>query len=118
MRPCSFLQETWLYDSRPIIGEVYRKIVNELYKKNSLIKNELRVGQNRVDLKNITMPVLDIVGTRDDLVPPESSKSIIDAVSSTDKKLIEFPTGHVGLCISPQAHERLWPEVGDWIARH
>ena len=61
--------ETWLYDSRPIIGEVYREIVNQIYKQNLLIKNQMRVGKDLVDLKNITMPFLDIVGEYDDLVP-------------------------------------------------
>ncbi len=112
-----FAIETWLYDSRPIIGEVYREIVDQIYKKNLLIKNKMKVGADIINLKNIKIPVLDIVGTKDDLVPPSSSKSIIDAVGSTDKKLIEFPTGHVGLCINQTAHEKLWPEVGNWLAQ-
>ncbi len=44
------------------------------------------------------MPVLDIAGKKDDLVPPQSSKSIMNAIENKDKKLIEFPTGHVGRC--------------------
>lgn len=112
-----FAIETWLYDSRPIIGQVYREIVDQVYKKNLLIKNKMKVGSTTIDLKDISIPVLDIVGTKDDLVPPSSSKSIIDAISSTDKKLIEFPTGHVGLCINTAAHEKLWPEVGKWLAK-
>lgn len=112
-----FSVETWLYDSRPIIGEVYREIVNQVYKQNLLLRNELRVGNDVINLANITMPVLDIVGEKDDLVPPQSSKSIINAIGSKDKKLIEFPTGHVGLCISKEAHEKLWPEVGKWLAQ-
>jgi len=74
------------------------------------------VGSEAVDLRSIKVPILDIVGTNDDLVPPSSSKSIMDAIGSADKKLIEFPTGHVGLCISQNAHERLWPEVGKWLS--
>ncbi len=112
-----FSIETWLYDSRPIIGEVYRDIVDQVYRKNLLIKNKMKVGSDIINLKNITIPLLDIIGTKDDLVPPSSSKSIIDAVGSIDKKLIEFPTGHVGLCISQDAHEKLWPEVGRWLAK-
>ena len=77
----------------------------------------MRVGPDLIDLKNITMPLLNIVGSKDDLVPPQSSKSIMNVVYSNDKKLIEFPTGHVGLCISQDAHERLWPEVGRWLAQ-
>lgn len=109
--------ETWLYDSVPIIGEVYKEIVNQVYKQNLLIKNKMKVGPDTIDLKNITMPFLDIVGSKDDLVPPESSRTIIDVISSTDKKLIEFPTGHVGLCVSQAAHQQLWPEVGRWISQ-
>jgi polyhydroxyalkanoate synthase subunit PhaC len=112
-----FAIETWLYDSRPIIGEVYREIVDQVYRENLLIKNKMRVGSDTINLKNITVPLLDIVGTKDDLVPPSASTSVINAVGSTDKKLIEFPTGHVGLCISSMAHEKLWPEVGKWLAQ-
>ena len=110
-----FAIETWLYDSTPIIGEVYREIIDQVYKKNLLIKNQMKVGSDIINLKNITVPLLDIVGTSDDLVPPSASTSIINAIGSKDKKLIEFPTGHVGLCVSQLAHEKLWPEVGEWI---
>ncbi|MDC8451409.1 MAG: alpha/beta fold hydrolase [Candidatus Nitrosotalea sp.] len=112
-----FTTETWLYDSTPIIGEVYREIVDQIYRQNLLIKNKMRVDADIIDLKDITIPVLNIVGTKDDLVPPSSSKTIMDVIGSSDKKLIEFPTGHVGLCISQAAHEKLWPEVGKWLAQ-
>ena len=111
-----FSIEMWLYDSRPIIGEVFRKIVDDIYKNNLLIKNKMKVGGKLVDLKKITMPVLNIVGEKDDLVPPQSSRTINDVIGSNDKKLIEFPTGHVGLCISPAAHKKLWPDVVKWLA--
>jgi polyhydroxyalkanoate synthase len=76
------------------------------------------VGGKLVDLRNITVPVLNIVGTNDDLVSAESSRSIIDVVASTDKQTMEFPTGHVGLCISKTAHKKLWPDVGKWLIEH
>lgn len=112
-----FTTETWLYDSTPIIGEVYREIVDQIYRQNLLIKNKMRVNADIINLKDITIPVLNIIGTKDDLVPPSSSKTIMDVIGSSDKKLIEFPTGHVGLCISQAAHEKLWPEVGKWLAQ-
>lgn len=112
-----FAIETWLYDSRPIIGEIYRDIINNIYKKNLLIKNQLKVGPQTINLNNLTMPVLNIVGLEDDLVPPDSSRYIMCEIPSKDKALIEFQTGHVGLCISPNAHEKLWPEVGEWLGK-
>jgi polyhydroxyalkanoate synthase len=113
-----FAVESWLYDSVPIIGKVFEKIINDIYKKNLLIQNKMMLGENLVDLKKITVPVLNIVGTNDDLVSAESSRTITDVVSSKDKKTIELPTGHVGLCISRTAHKKLWPEVGKWLIEH
>lgn len=111
-----FSIEAWIYDSIPIIGKVYREIVNQVYKKNLLIRNKMRVGSETVDLGKIAMPFLNIIGSKDDLVPPESSRSIMNVISSNDKKLIEFPTGHVGLCTSQAAHEELWPTVAKWLS--
>jgi polyhydroxyalkanoate synthase len=113
-----FAVESWLYDSVPIIGKVFEKIINDIYKKNLLIQNKMMLGENLVDLKKITVPILNIVGTNDDLVSAESSRTITDVVSSKDKKTLELPTGHVGLCISRTAHKKLWPEVGKWLIEH
>ncbi len=110
--------EYWLYDSVPIIGKAFEKIINDIYKNNLLIQNKMMLGENLIDLKKITMPVLNIVGTNDDLVSAESSRTITNVISSTDKKTLEFPTGHVGLCISKTAHKKLWPEVGKWMIEH
>jgi class III poly(R)-hydroxyalkanoic acid synthase PhaC subunit len=128
--------ETWLYDSPPVIGEIYREFVEYCYKQNLLIKNKMRIkgagngdgvdnddnNNNNgiiVNLKNITMPFLNIVAKKDDLVAPNSSKAINDALSgSNDKSIIEFNSGHVGLMIGKNAHKELWPKVGEWIKNH
>ncbi len=110
--------ESWLYDSVPIIGKAFEQIINDIYKKNLLIQNKMMVGKDLVDLKKITIPVLNIVGTKDDLVSAESSRTITNVISSIDKKTLEFPTGHVGLCISSTVHKKLWPEVGKWLIEH
>ena len=114
--------ESWLYDSVPIIGKAFEQILNDIYKKNLLIQNKMMLGKDLVNLKKITMPVLNIVGIKDDLVSAESSRTITstddEVISSKDKKTLEFPTGHVGLCISRTAHKKLWPEVGKWLTEH
>lgn len=56
----------------------------------------MMLGKNLIDLKKITLPVLNIVRTNDDLVSAESSRTITYVVSNKDKKTIEFPSGHVG----------------------
>jgi poly[(R)-3-hydroxyalkanoate] polymerase subunit PhaC len=120
-----FATETWLYDSPPIIGEIYREFIEQCYKQNLLIKSRMRIEEDSgngssviVDLKNINMPFLNIVANRDDLVTPSSSKALNDALTeSNDKRLIEHNSGHVGLMISRNAHKELWPQVGKWLKK-
>lgn len=119
-----FATETWLYDSPPIIGEIYREFIEGCYKQNLLIKNRMRIEDSNdnsdmlVNLKNINMSFLNIVAKKDDLVAPDSSKALnIALTESYDKKLIEHNSGHVGLMIGKNAHKELWPEVGDWLIK-
>jgi polyhydroxyalkanoate synthase len=123
--------EIWLYDSPPIIGEIYREFAEYCYKQNLLIKNKMRLeggvdddedsndNDITINLNDINMPFLNIVANKDDLVAPRSSKSLNNALTeSPDKSLIEFNSGHVGLMIGKNAHKELWPKVGEWIKNH
>ena len=121
-----FATETWLYDSPPIIGEIYREFVEYCYKQNLLIKGKMRVertddnddddNDTTINLKNISMPFLNVVAQKDDLVAPGSSKALNNALTgSHDKSMIESKSGHVGLMIGKNAHKELWPKVGQWI---
>jgi polyhydroxyalkanoate synthase len=113
-----FATETWLHDSRPVIGEIYREFVKYCYQQNLFIKNQMSVDGNFVDLRKISAPFLNIVAQRDDLVAPASSIALNNFVGSKDKSIIEFPSGHVGLIIGQRAHKEVWPKVGDWLKTH
>ncbi len=107
--------ETWLNDNVSVPGEVYREFVKYLYQRNLLVKNEMPVGRHVVNLKNITCPVLNLMATRDDLVPCAQSEPFNDLVGSTDRKTIKFEAGHIGLAVSRRAHTDLWPKVCEWL---
>jgi polyhydroxyalkanoate synthase subunit PhaC len=107
--------ETWLYDSPPIIGEIYREFVKYCYQQNLFIRNKMMVDGVLVNLKDINMPFLNVVAQRDDLVASRSSIALNNAVGSVDKSAIEFQSGHVGLIIGQRAHQEAWPKVGDWL---
>jgi poly[(R)-3-hydroxyalkanoate] polymerase subunit PhaC len=124
-----FATEIWLYDSPPVIGEIYREFVEYCYKENLFIKNKMRIDDTYddsentdnkiVNLKNVTMPFLNIIAQKDDLVSPSSSKALNAALTeSGEKSLLEFNSGHVGLMIGKNAHKELWPKVGEWIKNY
>jgi polyhydroxyalkanoate synthase subunit PhaC len=107
--------ETWLYDSPPVIGEIYREFVKYCYQQNLFIRNKMMVDGVLVSLKDINTPFLNVVAQRDDLVASRSSIALNNAVGSVDKSAIEFQSGHVGLIIGQRAHREIWPKVGDWL---
>jgi len=111
-----FAMETWLNDNIDVPGEVYREFVKYLYQQNRLVKGTMPVGKHMVNLKNITCPVLNLMASKDDLVPCSQSLPFNDLVSSTDRKAIQFPAGHIGLAVGSRAQRELWPQAVDWLA--
>jgi polyhydroxyalkanoate synthase subunit PhaC len=113
-----FATEMWLQDSTPVIGEIYREFIKYCYQQNLFIKNQMNVDGTLVNLKNVVMPFLNVLAQKGDLVAPNSSIALNNAVGSIDKSTIEFQSGHVGLIIGKRAHKEVWPKVGDWLKKH
>ena len=107
--------EKWIFDSPAQAGEAYRKFLKDLYQENKLVKNELEIGGRKVDLKKITMPLLNIYATEDHLVPPACSIPLNDLVGSEDKTLYSFPGGHIGIYVSSRSQKELAPKVSQWL---
>ena len=107
--------ERWLYDTPPVPGNLHRQIINNCYKDNLLIANKMKINNNSIDLRNITVPLLVIDAEKDDLITTESALAVSDYVSSSQKDFLKSPGGHVALCISDNAHEKLWPKAANWI---
>jgi polyhydroxyalkanoate synthase len=40
-----------------------------------------------------------------------------DLVSSTDKEMIIWPAGHIGLAVSAPAQKELWPRAVEWLVQ-
>ena len=76
--------EKWIFDSPDVPGETFRQFIKDCYQKNLLIQSKMEWAARRVDLKNITMPLLNIYGRFDHLVPPEHANKLTEAVGSKD----------------------------------
>ncbi len=110
--------EKWLYDTPPIAGETFRQWIKDIYQKNLFAKNKMIVGDNKINLSKIKVPLLNLVADADHLVSPGCSIPLNDLVSSTDKSIMNFPTGHVGLIASGYSQKNVVPRVGKWILSH
>ncbi len=107
--------EKWIFDSPDVPGETFRQFVKDCYQKNLLIQSKMEVGGLRVDLKKITMPLLNIYGRYDHLVPPEASELLTQRVGSKDTEDICFDTGHIGIYVSSKCQKELVPKIARWL---
>lgn len=110
--------EKWIFDSPDLPGEVFRQFVKDCYQGNKLIRSKLEVGGQRVDLKKLTMPLLNIYGKYDHLVPPEACEGLARAVGSTDVENICLNTGHIGIYVSSKCRELFGPKIAAWLKAH
>ncbi len=107
--------ERWIFDSPDLPGEAFREFIQWMFRENRLIKNELVLGGKKVDLKNITMPVLNIYGKYDHLVPPAACDQITSKIGSTDKEDLCLDTGHIGIYVSSKTQRQFGPKIIRWL---
>jgi polyhydroxyalkanoate synthase len=113
----SFLRmEKWIYDSPDQAGEAFRQFITQFFQQNKLIKGEAMIGENKVNLANITQPVLNIYGSFDHLVPPGASTALKDQVKSGDYQEMEVKAGHIGVFVSGKSQTQVAPSIVDWLA--
>jgi polyhydroxyalkanoate synthase len=106
--------ERWLDEGIDVAGETYVQFLEEIYQGNRLYHNELYLDGKHVDLAEVDMPVLQIMGEYDHLIPAEASKPFNEVIGSDDTEIIEYPTGHIGLAVSGSSHREVWPRVAEW----
>jgi polyhydroxyalkanoate synthase len=107
--------EHWIFDSPDQAGEAFRKFIKDLYQENRLVKGTFSLGGRQVDLKKITMPVLNIFGEHDHLVPPECSRPLSKLIGSKDVTTKSFPVGHIGMYVSGRSQSEIAPTVANWL---
>jgi len=107
--------EKWIFDSPDIPGETFREFIKDCFQENLLIQNKMVVGGRRVDLKKLTMPLLNIYGKFDHLVPPEACDQLTGKVGSTDTEDVCLNTGHIGIYVSSKYQREFVPKITEWL---
>lgn len=107
--------EKWIFDSPDQPGEAFREFVKQCFQDNRLVTGTMEVGGKRVDLRTLTMPILNIYATRDHLVPPAASLALGDCVDSADYTVKAFHGGHIGIYVSGRAQREVPSAIADWL---
>jgi polyhydroxyalkanoate synthase len=107
--------EKWIFDSPDVPGETFRQFITDCYQKNLLIQSKMELGGRRVDLKKITMPLLNFYGQYDHLVPPAACELLTSKVGSKDTQDICLQTGHIGIYVSSKFQKEFAPKIASWL---
>lgn len=111
-----FRMEKWIADRPPHPGELVKQWIKDFYQDNKLIKNTLKLGSRLVDLKNVTMPVLNMSALADHIVPPAMTRGIGHHLGSSDYREEALPAGHMGILVSGKAPKLVGSIVYEWLA--
>ncbi|CAB5134930.1 Polyhydroxyalkanoic acid synthase [Olavius algarvensis associated proteobacterium Delta 3] len=107
--------EKWIFDSPDVPGETFRQFITDCYQKNLLIQSKMELGGRRVNLKKITMPLLNFYGQYDHLVPPAACELLTSRVGSKDTEDICLKTGHIGIYVSSRFQKEFAPKIAGWL---
>ena len=109
--------EKWLADRPHHPGEAAKQWLGDLYQDNKLVKNQFVLSGRKVELPNITMPVLNIYAENDHIIPPQTSRALGGLVGTDDYTEIGLPGGHVGVFVSGKSQGILGKGIADWLQK-
>jgi polyhydroxyalkanoate synthase len=108
--------EKWIADRPHHPGEAAKQWLKDLYQDNKLVRNEFELGGRKVDLRNITMPVLNVFARDDHIIPPATSQALKSCVGSKDYMELALPGGHVGVFVGGKSQGLLGSGIANWLA--
>jgi len=114
--------ERWTLDEFPMPGQLFEDVLDGLYRDDRFRRGLLDVGGRRTGLERLRAPVLAVVNPLGGVVPPASMTAGLAAAPDAPAVVLEYEGDrgpmlqHVGPLVSRLAHERLWPQIFDWLA--
>ncbi|MEG0183282.1 MAG: class III poly(R)-hydroxyalkanoic acid synthase subunit PhaC [Stenotrophomonas sp.] len=107
--------EKWIFDSPDLAGETFRDFIKQFYQGNGLMHDGIKIGEDTVQLSEVTLPVLNIYAEQDHLVPPDASRALRGRIGSTDYTESSFRGGHIGIYVSGRAQREVPGTITDWL---
>jgi polyhydroxyalkanoate synthase len=107
--------ERWNTDNVPVTGAFYRRLIQDLYRRDLLAQGELEIEGERTDPRAIACPVLVLAAKDDPICLPHQALKLLDLVASTNKRSFVLPGGHVRSLTGPRARVSVAAKLAAWI---
>jgi polyhydroxyalkanoate synthase len=116
--------ERWALDEAPLPGRLVRELMLWFYEEDRLCQGTLWLRGRTVCPRQVRVPTLAVVDTADDVAPRASVQPFLDAISTRDVGLIEFPgelgvgLQHLAVLVGPRTHPLVWRQIITWFDAH
>jgi polyhydroxyalkanoate synthase len=107
--------EKWIADRPAHPGELAKQWIKDLYQCNKLVSKQFMLGDSLVDLKNVSMPVLNIFALDDHIIPTAMTRNLQPHLGTDDYSELPLPAGHMGIFVSGKSQGVLGSSLGDWL---
>lgn len=87
----------WQDDYPDQAGLAWQEWVTSCYLENRLVRGTLTLNGQTVDLRRLTMPILNVYARDDHLVPPAAAQALGGLVGPERYVEMEVPCGHLGI---------------------
>ena len=108
--------ERWVHDCPDPPREVLRAFLADLYRDNALVRGTLQLDGRPVDLARIHVPLLNLYGVNDHIVPPAASRALCGLTASRRYEEWALPVGHIGVFVSDRA-AAVPTRIAAWLDR-
>ncbi len=103
--------DLWTTDHLPVASGALRGIVGDLYQRNALYSGTWRMAAGPVDLKQVQVPLLNVMAKDDDIAPQASVRPLMDLVGTPEPQEFVSQAGHVTLILGSPLRFRTYAAI-------
>jgi len=105
--------EQWVNDCVSLTSQVAENCFCDFGLNNMAMQGAWKINGEVITPDALTMPVLLAIPDRDTIVPPSSSKPLIDALPNVE--VLNIDAGHVGMIAGSRAEALTWKPMVKWL---
>lgn len=112
------LMERWLSDCPDLASTALEEFVQLFFRDNALMSPQgFRLAGQRLQLRNLAQPVLNIYGLADHLVPADTAAALKQVLGTRDYSELPVAAGHIGTLTGRRALDEVPAAMAQWL-RH
>ena len=102
--------ETWSFDNINVRGQFFLTLIQKFYRENAWLEEGFTMGQTKLLISDLKVPVSVLNAEDDHIVPLESTLEKIH-VPKADYQKWNSRGGHIGALIGGYSQQMIWPKM-------